>query len=182
MEEMREKTISSEEKYSGNIIRVKVDRVELPGGKESKREVVEHPGAVGIVAEHKGKIVLVKQYRYPTGEAIWEIPAGKLEEGEPPEECARRELTEETGYSPAEIRYLNHFFSSPGFSDEVIYLYYASGLVEQGSSAGKGDGEENIEMMLLDWKEARDLVLHDKINDAKTVIGVLTLAHLYDVT
>ncbi len=97
---MREKTLTREYLFRGRIINLRIDRVELPDGREASREVVEHPGAVGIVAlTAKGEVVLIKQYRQATGEEMWEIPAGKLEAREDPRECAVRELAEETGYT-----------------------------------------------------------------------------------
>ncbi|WP_034429000.1 NUDIX hydrolase, partial [Caldisalinibacter kiritimatiensis] len=118
-----EKTMKSEKIYEGKILNLRIDTVELPDKKYTKREIVEHPRAVAIVPiTAKGEIILVKQYRKPVEKELLEIPAGKLEVGEEPKTCAIRELKEETGVTANKLTYLFEFFTSPGFSNEKMYL------------------------------------------------------------
>ncbi|NMA91567.1 MAG: NUDIX hydrolase, partial [Firmicutes bacterium] len=119
--------IASGRPYRGRIITVREDRLKFCG-QEMGREVVEHPGAAAILAWEGDCLVMVKQYRHPVSEVLWEIPAGLLEPGERPLDCARRELAEETGFKGGEWRFLLQFYSTPGFCNETIYLYEARGL------------------------------------------------------
>src|SRR6056297_3836034 len=112
--------------YEGNILKLYRDEVEFPNKHKSAREVVEHSGGVSVLAENEeGKLLLIKQYRYPVDEIIYEIPAGKLEMDEKPAECAQRELIEETGYKPENLKELFNFYPTPGYSTELIYIYKA---------------------------------------------------------
>ena len=121
---VREKTISSDRIYTGKTISLKVDTVEIENRGYQKREIVEHLGAVGIVAvTDENKIILIKQFRKPIEQVIWEIPAGKLEIGENPKDCAIRELKEETGYISKDMTYLGETAIAMAYSSEVIYLY-----------------------------------------------------------
>jgi ADP-ribose pyrophosphatase len=123
---LEEKTIKTEKIFEGRIITVQVDEVELPNGKTSTRELVKHPGAVAVIAvTDEEKIVMVEQYRKPLEKEIVEIPAGKLEKGEDPAECAKRELEEETGYGCTNLELLTSFYTSPGFADELVHVYLA---------------------------------------------------------
>lgn len=127
--EFKEKTLDSQMMYDGRIIKVYKDNVELADGKKSFREVVRHSGGVVILAfKDEDTILLVKQYRYPIGEIVLELPAGKLEKGEDPFEAAKRELEEETGYCANKWTDLGYINTSPGFSDEKLYLYLAQGF------------------------------------------------------
>ena len=124
-----EKTISEERKYSGNIINVNRATVLLPNGKQATRDIVRHPGASVVVPiTDDWELLLVKQYRKPCEMVSLELPAGKLDEGELPETCAIRELREETGYVPENIQKVMDIHSTPGFSDEVLHMYVATGL------------------------------------------------------
>jgi len=168
---LKEKTVETMEKYSGGIINVKVAQVKLPDGKTSRREVVEHPGAAAVIAEHEQKIPLLLQYRYPTGEALLEIPAGKIDKGEAPEDCARREMLEETGYAvEGKLKLLTKFYTSPGFCDEVIYLYYADEIEKKSDLTG--DSEENLHLLMLSREEILSMLKDNRIKDAKTIIGL----------
>jgi len=168
---MQEKTVETREVYRGKILNLHLDRVTLPNGKEAQREVVKHPGAVAVVArDENGHIVLVKQYRYPVQEIIWEIPAGKLEQGEDPLLCAKRELAEETGLAAENWRHLSTFYTTPGFSDEIMYLYLAEGLKEQSQDP---DDDEFIEIKKFTGQEVRAMVTGNIIKDAKTLVGLL---------
>jgi len=165
-----ERTVSSNEIFNGKIIKVKVDTVILPNGNESKREIVNHPGAVGVLAiTSENKLVLVKQYRKPMDEVLIEIPAGKLEVNEEPSNCALRELKEETGYTATNISQIASFYTSPGFADEYIYLFKATNL-EAGVSMP--DDDEFVEIIEVTYEEASQLVASEEIKDAKTLIAI----------
>lgn len=171
---MIEKTLSSECIYKGKILNLRCDRVEIPGtdGKTSTREIVEHKGAVAIVAiDGKGRVILEKQFRKAAEEILIEIPAGKLEEEENPEKCAERELEEETGFMPGSLRHLATIYSSPGFTNEKIHVYMATDL-KKGSI--HPDEDERIDLMYVSLDEAIDMINNGNIRDAKTVVGILT--------
>ena len=169
---IEEKTISSEMIYQGSIINLRKDKVSLDGEKTSFREIVEHKGGVGIAAITKeGKMVLVKQYRKAAESALFEIPAGKLDKvGDDPISAARRELKEETGYKAENLTMLASFYTSVGFSNEMIYLFYASDL-EPGEPCP--DENENIQTFLFDIKELKEMIISGEICDAKTIIAIL---------
>ena len=154
MKKFEEKTIKSTPIFDGKVIKVFHEEVELPNGKQSKREIVKHPGAVGIIPITKDKkIVLVEQYRKPLERSIIEIPAGKLEEGEAPEVTALRELEEETGYTAAKLEHIISFYTSPGFADELIHLYIAKDL-EKVEEPLSQDEDEFVELMSCTLEEA----------------------------
>ncbi len=168
---MHEETLSSSYLYRGKIINVRQDQVKTGDEKTAFREIVEHPGAVAILAvDEKEEIVLVRQHRQPAGEVLLEIPAGKIEPGEDPVDCARRELLEETGLEAASWSELCCFYTSPGFCDEKIHLYLA-----ERTSTGKnatGDPEENLKMEKILLKEAVNMIETGGIKDGKTIIAV----------
>lgn len=166
-----EKTITTETIYRGKILSLRKDRVAFPGGGSGVREVVELANAVGIVAlTGKQEVLLVKQYRYPIGGELLEIPAGKLEPGENPLDCAKRELEEETGYRALYWHQIGAFFTSPGFCTEKIYLYLAGGLTLHTSNL---DPDEFIEVQVIPLQDALQMVDRGDINDAKTITGLL---------
>ncbi|MBN2168262.1 MAG: NUDIX hydrolase [Actinobacteria bacterium] len=168
--------ISSEKVFDGRIIKVYIDDVKLPDGRTVKWEKVKHPGAVGIVPVlEDGSIVMVRQYRNATDEVILEIPAGKLSPGEPPGDCAERELQEETGFSAGEMIKLAEFYNSPGYSDEYFYVYMARDLTYKGVDL---EPDEFLEEERVGLSEAIGKISSGEIKDAKTIIG-LTLARLY---
>lgn len=173
---VQEKTISSDRIYTGKVISLKVDTVEIDNKGYKKREIVEHPGAVAIVAiTEDNKVVLVKQFRKPIEQVIWELPAGKLEIGESPKECAIRELKEETGYSAKNLKLLHKFFTSAGFSNQKIYIFLATGLTK---GEPDFDDDEFIEKYEIDINEAQNMVIKNEIEDAKTSIGILLAKEL----
>lgn len=173
---VQEKTISSDRIYTGKVISLKVDTVEIDNKGYKKREIVEHPGAVAIVAiTEDNKVVLVKQFRKPIEQVIWELPAGKLEIGESPKECAIRELKEETGYSAKNLKLLHKFFTSAGFSNQKIYIFLATGLTK---GEPDFDDDEFIEKYEIDINEAQNMVIKNEIEDAKTSIGILLTKEL----
>lgn len=169
---LEEKTIQSEEIFTGRVIRLQVDQVELPNGKTSSREIVKHPGAVAILPlTDDGKIVMVEQFRKPLERMLVEIPAGKLEKGEKPAETARRELEEETGYESKELEWLISFYTSPGFADELVHLYIAKGLSKKETAAAL-DEDEFVNLVELSLDEAITYIREQKIYDAKTAYAV----------
>lgn len=172
MNKFEEKTISTEHIFKGKIISVQVDEVELPDGKRSNREIVRHPGAVGLIALTKeNKIVMVEQYRKPLERSLLEIPAGKLEPGEEPAVTAERELEEETGYRAGQMEYITSFYTSPGFANEIIHIYLASGL-EKVENPANGDEDEFVELVELSLEKALECMKNQRIFDAKTVFAV----------
>jgi ADP-ribose pyrophosphatase len=172
MHKFEEKTVKSEKIFEGKMISLQVDEVELPNGRYSKREMIKHPGAVAILAiTDEKRIVLVEQYRKPTNRALIEIPAGKLEPGEKPEITAVRELEEETGYACDKLEFITSFYTAPGFADEILHIYKATGLkkIEEPKSA---DEDEFVELMEVTLEEAVQLLQENKICDAKTAFAI----------
>jgi len=168
-----ETRIDGETVYDGRIVRLEVDRVRLPSGGESVREVVRHAGAVVVLPVHDdGTVVLLRQFRYPTGEVLLEAPAGKLDvAGESAEACARRELTEETGLEAGTMRPLGSFYTSPGFSDEILHCFAATGL---GAADEPPESEpEILEVVRLSATELEDAIRSGSIRDAKTLAVLL---------
>ncbi|EQH87913.1 ADP-ribose pyrophosphatase [Clostridioides difficile DA00310] len=174
---LEEKTISSDRVYTGKVITLKVDTVEIPGQGYQKRELVEVRGAVGIVAiTDDNKVVLVKQFRKPIEKPIFEIPAGKLEKNESPKECAERELKEETGYSAKNIKLIHKFFTSAGFSNEIMFVYLATGLTPGENNL---DADEFLDVYEIELEEAYNMVLKNDVEDAKTSIGLLLVKDMF---
>lgn len=174
--DFEEKTMKSERIYEGKIVNLRIDTVELPGKKYSKREIVEHPGAVAIIPiTEDGKIILVKQFRKSVEKPLLEIPAGKIEINEEPKETALRELHEETGFHSNNMEYITEFYTSPGFSNEKVYLFLATEL-EKGEAVPMDD--EYIETEMFDIIDLVEMVNRGEITDSKTIIGIL-LAEKY---
>ena len=167
----KEKLVSSKDIYEGYVIKVRVDTIETQNGNIATRDIVEHPGGVGIVAlTPNGKICMVRQYRRPFDDFLLEIPAGKLNWGEEPFGCATRELEEETGYTAKNYQYLGRFFPTPGFCNEIIHIYLATDLTK---GAANPDEDEFLEVEEYTIDELCDMILQGEIVDAKTVIGLL---------
>ncbi len=172
MKKFEEKTTATERIFEGKVISVRIDEVRLPNGKSSKRELVEHPGGVAIVAvTEEGKIILVEQYRKPMDKTTIELPAGKREKGEEPIVTAQRELEEETGYTCEKLEYVHSFYTSPGFADELLFLYEAIGLQKKENPASL-DEDEFVELMEVTLEEAVEMIQDGRIQDAKTIIGI----------
>jgi ADP-ribose pyrophosphatase len=170
MDKLTETKIESQKIFSGKILNVRLDRVLLPDGQESTREVVDHPGAVAVVPiTDDGRVILVRQYRYPVEEILLEIPAGKLDPGENPDDCAWRELEEETGFVAGRLEKLTSFFTAPGFTNEIIHLYVARELVK---AKQKLDGDEFIDVHLYSAAQLKQLIATGGVKDAKTLIGL----------
>jgi len=166
-----ERPLTEDIAWTGRIFNVNRLRVELPNGKQGVRDVVRHPGAVAIVAlTDDGRICLLRQYRVSLGRVTVEIPAGKLDPGEDPLDCARRELREETGMEADQMAFLTTIATSDGFTDELIHIYMATGLRFVESDP---DADEFINVDLVPLPELIDAVLDGRIEDCKTVTGAL---------
>ena len=164
------KIVESKEVYSCKLFRVTEDRAEDSKEKfEIKRSVVRHAGsAVMMAVDKKGRILLVRQFRLPAGANLWELPAGKVDDGEKPLQAAKRELTEETGYKAKKWTKLASFWVSPGYVQEKMHLYMATGLTA-GDATPMDD--ERIETRWFDRKDLKKMIRDGKIQDAKTIIG-----------
>ena len=168
-----EKTLSSRLLHEGKNFDFLVDEVELPNGHVTQRDIVRHPGAVAIVPLlGDGRVALIRQYRYAAGKNLLEIPAGTLEQGEPPLECAARELREETGYKAQELEPLLSCFMAPGYSDEVIHFFVARGLSVVGDDP---EDDEEITLEFYSLEEVRRMIVDNVIEDSKTIVGILSL-------
>lgn len=166
-----EKTLNSKYILENKIIKVRQDDVEIADGNQSMRIVIEHSGGVVIVAKKlKDTILLVKQYRYPIGETVLELPAGKLEYGEEPFPAAKRELEEETGYRAKTWQNLGYINTTPGICNEKLYLYLASDLEFVGEHPDAGEIIQAFEYKI---QEVFDMIKLGKINDAKTICGIM---------
>lgn len=155
--------------YDGKIIKVRRDDAVLPNGKVCVREVVQHNGGSCVLFVKDGKVLLVKQFRYAYQEELWELPAGKLNAGEGPEETARRELEEETGFVAEKLTLLNVIYPSPGYTDEKIYIYRAEAA---DGGAAHPDEDEFLNSELVPLEKVAEMIRTGKIRDAKTIIGV----------
>ena len=167
--------IKSETVHEGPMVKVRHDTFRGPDGDEREREIVEHPGAVGILAYDDEHVYLVRQPREPVGvDDLLELPAGKLdEEGETPLECGKRELKEEVGLTAENWRELKRFYTSPGFADEEVWIFEATGLTQGDPDPGEGEDIEIIKASLADL----DSVI-EQCADSKTLIGLLMLRDL----
>ena len=176
---LQEKRLRGETVYRGRILTLEVDTVRLPSGSEATREVVRHRGASVIVPILPDRrVVLVRQHRYPGDEVLVELPAGKVDPGEDAETCAIRELAEETGWRATEVHALGSFFSSPGFSDELLFAYAATAL--EAVPDHRSDPDEAIEIVTMTVDEAFGACADGEIRDGKT-IATLFLARLREL-
>ncbi len=167
---LEEKTVKKKYIFNGKLINLRKDKVLLPNGNTASREVVEHSGGVSIVAINDNReVLLVKQFRYPYKECLLEIPAGKINKGENPLECGIRELKEETGATAKNIISLGEIYPSPGYCDEIIYIYLATNLKIQDVNP---DEDEFLENISLPFETALKMAQNGEIKDAKTVIGL----------
>jgi ADP-ribose pyrophosphatase len=164
-----EERIGGEVLFKGRMLRVERDTVLLPNGLQTSREVVRHPGAVAIIALQDQQLLLVRQYRYAIAQETLEIPAGKIDHLEPPHVCAVRELREETGYRGT-MEHISTFYTTPGFTDEVMHLFLARDLVWDPLAP---DDDEFIGVERIPWEEAVQRALQNGFNDGKTILGIL---------
>ncbi|MFI5233996.1 MAG: NUDIX hydrolase [Gemmatimonadales bacterium] len=171
--------IASTRIHTGKVISLDVDRVRFPDGTTGELEIIRHPGASAIVpflsdpAGADPQLLLLRQYRYATGGMLYEIPAGRLDPGERPEQCARRELLEETGCTAQSIIPLTSMFTTPGFTDERIHLFLATGLTR---GEARREADEFIEVETISLSAALQMVARGDIQDAKTALGILFVA------
>jgi len=173
---LTETRLSSERIFTGRAVKLDVDRVRLPDGTESVREVIRHPGAVvivGLLADQR--VVMIRQHRYCVGQELLELPAGTLEAGEDPAECARRELAEETGYQSDDWTKITSFYTTPGFTDELIHCYLAKNL--QPGGVGEMDEDERIETVTMPLSSAQTMARRGELHDAKTMVALLLCRH-----
>lgn len=171
MENLNEKAMYSKMIFQGKVLTLKCDTVELPNGAEATREIIEHPGAVAVVPfTDDGQIVLVKQYRYPVERVMLEIPAGKLDNGEEPDDCAKRELAEETGYIAEKITKITSIFTTPGFTNEIIHIYIAENLTV---AEKHPDEDEFLNVEIYNKSQIKQMISDGGICDAKSIVGLL---------
>ena len=173
---------SSKQAFNGKIIKVRTDQVTMPGGNESQRDVVIHPGAVGIVAlDDQGRVMLIKQYRHPVKETLWELPAGLMDvEGELALTTAQRELGEEAGLQADTWNVLVDVLTSPGMTDEATRIYLARDVSDTGNERSDEDEEAELELAWVDLDEALRSILSGGIRNALAVMGILAAAHARD--
>ncbi|MGN1120081.1 MAG: NUDIX domain-containing protein [Oscillospiraceae bacterium] len=168
---LEEKTLSSEQKFDGKIVKLFVDRIELEDGREATREVIKHPGGVCVLPlDENGDVLFVRQFRYPHQKVLLEIPAGKLEYGENHSECGLRELKEETGCTCDRYDYLGSLIPTPAYCGEVIHMYLARGL-HYGEQ--KLDSGEFLDIIRIPLDRAVEMVMNNEIGDSKTQIALL---------
>lgn len=171
-----ERTMKSERIYDGKILSLKIETVELPNRKYSKREIIEHEAAAAVVAmTDNDEIVMVKQYRKAIDKIIYELPAGLLDLNESPKDAAIRELKEETGYITNDIEYLLEFYPSPGFCTEKIYIFAAENLTLGEKNL---DPDEFVECENIPYEKALRMIMLGEIVDGKTITGILTYNQL----
>lgn len=168
------KVLKSEKRYAGKVFDLIIDEIEYPSGNRAIREVARHPGgAVVVPFLDDSTIVLVRQFRYPTQEELYELPAGKLNEGEDPLDCAKRELEEETGFSARSFRKLTAIYTTPGFCTEQLHIFLATELRETETGQRLEEGELNLTVERVPLKKAIGMIDSGTIVDGKTICGIL---------
>lgn len=171
-----ETKISGENIYDGIILHIRKDKVLLPNGNEGFREYTEHKGAAAVIAfDEEGRLLMVRQYRYPMGEEVLEVPAGKIDEGETPEQCAARELTEETGFRAGKLTYLGAMYPAAAYTTEAVHIYYGEQLTRAEQHL---DADEFLTVEHIELDRALQMVMSGEIKDAKTQIAILKLSRL----
>ena len=172
-EKLHEEIIDSEIVYSGNLVDVVKDTVRLPNGTLTVREIVKHRGVVTMLAIVNEAIIMVRQFRHACGKTLLELPAGTLNSGEFPDEAARRELIEETGYVPGQMKQLLRFYVSPGYCSERVYLYLATDLSKTVQDL---EADEAIRVVKVTMDTALHMIERNEIEDAKSIVGILYLS------
>jgi len=179
MDHVTPERVRSHRAYDGRLIKVDVDSVRGPDGTEFDLEIIRHPGAAAIVPVISDRdaedptVLLLEQYRYAAGGTIWEIPAGVLEPGEDPIDCAKRELLEETGARADKIEHLTTVFTTPGFTDEMIHLFLATGITVGEPSH---EQDEFIQVKARPLSDALQMIRDGEILDSKSIVGILYVA------
>lgn len=169
--DLTQRQVSSQQIYQAHAFAVSRDEVRLPDGRTVFRDVIKHPGAVVIVpALPDGRLLVVRQWRYAAGAALWEFPAGTLEPGEDPAACAERELQEEAGYKPGRLTWLGDYFSAPGFCTELLHCFLAEDLT---ASQLEADDDEDFDMTVVAPAELLRWAADGRLRDAKTLAGLL---------
>ena len=168
--QFEEKTLETSYVYDGKILKVRKDTALLPNGATAGREFVEHSGGSCVVCESEGKILLVKQFRYPYKEELWEVPAGKLNKGEDPAQTAIRELEEEGGVRAEKVEKLLEIYPTPAYTDEIIRIYRAVGLTKTQAHL---DEDEFLTAQWFEKDKIKDMIKNGEIKDAKTLIALL---------
>ena len=164
--------LNTDRVFDGRVFDVDRDRVRMPNGREVTVDVIRHPpSAIIVPIPEPGHVILIRQYRYAVNRWLWELPAGSVDEGETPEDAARRECHEEIGQLPDTVVRLAAMFPTPGYCDEEMFFFRVSGLAEPGHKA-EIDEDEDIEVRVFTLKEAREMVRRGEITDMKTVIGL----------
>lgn len=166
---LSEKKLDGKIIYDGKILKLNLDNVELPNGKTAEREYINHSGGSAVLYVENNKVLLVRQFRYAYGKEIYEIPAGKLEKGENPAVTAKRELEEETGYIAKELKELFKLYPTPGYSDEIIYVYLAENCTKSNSNP---DDDEFVECEFIEIEKVCKMIERGEICDAKTIASV----------
>ncbi len=168
------KVLKSEKLYAGKVFNLVVDQVEYPSGNSSVREVAEHPGgAVAVPLLENGSVLLVRQYRYPVRKFLYELPAGKLNPGEDPQQCAARELEEETGYVAHTWKKLIAIFTTPGFCTEELHIFLATDLKLSSHGQRLEEGELHLTVEKIPFSRAVEMIAIGEIVDSKTICGIL---------
>ncbi len=163
--------LSTRRLYEGKVLALDLDEVEEPGGVTAKREVVRHPGSVAALpVTPEGGLILVRQYRYPVDDTVWELPAGRVDPGESPEEAIQRELREEIGQRAERLEKIAFFYTTPGFCDETMHVFRATGLVPDQAEA---DDDERIETATVTLERAREMISAGELREGKTLVAVL---------
>lgn len=171
-----EKTLSSQLIYDGRVVKLRVDTVRMPGGRETRREIVEHSDCVAIVAiDADGNVLIVKQFRKAVEKELLEIPAGGIDPGEDPVTAVRREMQEETGYLPQKVERLGGFYSTPGYCTEYLHLYLATDLTLSQLFA---EDTESIKLVRVPISQIPGLITSGSICDAKSIAGLLIYSSL----
>jgi ADP-ribose pyrophosphatase len=180
---LEERVVDSREVFRGRYLALRVDTIERADGSRSTRDIVEHPGAVTMLAlDPDERVLLVRQWRTGTGEALLELPAGTLDREpdgrtEDPQAAARRELEEETGYRAGRWEKVAEFWTAPGFATELMHLYLATELTPAGEDGRLGpDEDEHLELRAVPWRDAVAMAERGEIRDAKSLVGLFWLA------
>ena len=167
-----EKTLTSQLIYEGRAVKLRIDTVQMPGGRETAREIVEHDDCIAVIAiDAENNVLLVSQFRKPIEKELLEIPAGGIDSGEDAVAAVRRELQEETGYLPGKLEKLGGFYSAPGYCTEYLYLYLATELTPSRLYA---EDTENIRLVRVPVSQIPELITSGRICDAKSIAGLLT--------